>query len=141
MPGFIPYRDTDYEYALNKVAEAYGGGTEIWRCRVPGMPPKNFYPRQPASPFDGAVTDGKLAVTQDATTRTVEAAIPWSEIPLVKKAMDENKPIKFSFRVNDDKGPSMELPEGRSVSKQNTYAFHPDFVPHWANEVEFSFEK
>jgi len=59
----------------------------------------------------------------------------------VKKALDENKTIKFSFRVNDDNGPSMEMAEGRSVSKENTYAFHPDFVPHWANEVEFSFEK
>ena len=139
--GFIPYGDTDYEYALNKVADAYGGGTEIWRSRVPGMPPKDFYPRQPASPFDGAVKDGQLAVKQDDTTRIVEAAIPWKEIPLVKKAMDENKTIKFSFRVNDNDGPSMELPQGRSVSKQNTYAFHPDFVPHWANEIEFSFEK
>jgi hypothetical protein len=139
--GFIPYRDTDYEYALNKVADAYGGGTEIWRTRVPGMPPKNFYPRQPASPFDGAVTSGQLSVKQDDTTRIVEAAIPWSEIPLVKKAMDESKPIKFSFRVNDNDGPSMELPQGRSVSKENNYSFHPDFVPHWANEVEFSFEK
>jgi hypothetical protein len=66
---------------------------------------------------------------------------PRSEIPLVKKALDENKTIKFSFRVNDDKGPSMELAQGRSVSKQNPYAFQPDFVPHWANEVEFGFEK
>ena len=139
--GFIPFRDTDYEYALNKVADTYGGGTEIWRCRVPGMPPKDFYPRQPASPFDGPVKGGRLAIKQDATTRTVEAAIPWSEIPLVKKALDENKTIKFSFRANDNDGPSMELAEGRSVSKQNTYAFHPDFVPHWANEVEFSFGK
>jgi len=140
MPGFIPYRDTDYEYALNKVADAYGGGTEIWRCRVPGMPPKNFYPREPASPFDGAVK-GQLVIKQDASTRIVEAAIPWSEIPLVKKALDENRTIKFSFRVNDDQGPSMELPDGRSVSKINTYAFHPDFIPHWANEIEFGFEK
>jgi len=139
--GFIPYRDTDYEYALNKVADALGGGTEIWRDRVPGMPPKNFYPREPASPFDGPVTNGKLVVKQDDTTRVVEAAIPWTEIPLVKKALDENKPIKFSFRVNDNDGPSMELDQGRSVSKENNYTFHPDFVPHWANEVEFSFEK
>ena len=139
--GFIPYRDTDYEYALNKVADAFGGGTEIWRTRVPDMPPKNFYPREPASPFDGAVTGGQLVVKQDDTTRVVEAAIPWTEIPLVKKALDENKSIKFSFRVNDNDGPSLELAQGRSVSKENNYTFHPDFVPHWANEVEFSFEK
>lgn len=140
MPGFIPYRDTDYEYALNQVDAAHGGGTEIWRSRVPGMPPKNFYPRQPASPYDGAVNGGQLAITQDGTTRVVEAAIPWSEIPLVKKALEAKRTIKFTFRVNDDQGPAMELPEGRSVSKENPYALHPDFVTHWANEVEFALE-
>jgi len=45
------------------------------------------------------------------------------------------------FRVNDNDGPSMELAGERSVSKKNSYTFHPDWVEHWANEVEFSFEK
>ena len=141
MPNFIPHSDTDYEYALNKVADAYGGGTEIWRCLVPGMPRKTFYPRQVASPYDGPVKDGQLAVKYDSNTRIVEAAIPWTEIPLVKKAADAGQTIKFSFRVNDNDGPTMELAEGRSVSKKNSYTFHPDWAEHWSNEVEFSFEK
>lgn len=141
MPGFVPHSDTDYEYALNQVADTYGGGVEIWRSFAPGMPRKSDFPRQPKSPFDGAVKGGRLAVKYDDNTRIVEAAIPWSEIPLVKKAMEAGKPIKFSFRVNDNEGPSMELAEGRSVSKKNPFAFHPDWVEHWANEVEFAFEK
>jgi hypothetical protein len=141
MAGFLPHSDTDYEYALNKVADANGGGTEIWRCLVPGMPRKSFFPRQVASPFDGAVTGGQLVVKEDGTTRIVEAALPWSEIPLVQKAMQAGQPIKFSFRVNDSDGPSMELAEGRSVSKKNPYTFHPDWADHWSNEVEFSFGK
>jgi len=141
MPGFIPHSDTDYEYALNKVSDAYGGGTEIWRSLVPGMPRKSFFPRQPASPFDGPVKDGKLVVKYDGNTRIVEAALPWTEIPLVKQAMEAGRPIKFSFRVNDNDGPSMELAEGRSVSKKNSYTFHPDWTEHWANEIEFAFEK
>ncbi|MDR0534547.1 MAG: hypothetical protein LBH01_11400 [Verrucomicrobiales bacterium] len=141
MDGFIPRGDTDYEYALNKVADANGGGTEIWRSQVPGMPGKNFYPRQPASPFDGPVKDGKLVVKYDGNTRIVEAAIPWSEIPLVQKCMLEDKPVKFTFRVNDNQGPAMELASSRSVSKKNPYTLHPSWVEHWANEVEFSFEK
>ncbi|HEY4978088.1 MAG TPA: hypothetical protein VII25_02880, partial [Candidatus Acidoferrum sp.] len=36
MPKFITYWDTDYEYALNEVAEEYGGGTEVWRLLSPG---------------------------------------------------------------------------------------------------------
>ena len=141
MPHFIPAKDTDYEYALNPVAAAYGGGTEVWRSLVPGMPRKNFYPRQPASPLDGPVRDAQLAIRRDGNTRIVESAIPWTEIPLVKEALDAGRPIKFTFRVNDDKGPAMELAEDRSVSKKNPYTFHPEWVEHWANELEFAFEK
>jgi hypothetical protein len=38
MPHFVTYWDTDYEYALNPVAQAFGGGTEIWRLQAPGIP-------------------------------------------------------------------------------------------------------
>ena len=31
MPKFVWYKTTDYEFALNKVDDNYGGGTEIWR--------------------------------------------------------------------------------------------------------------
>jgi hypothetical protein len=34
----------------------------------------------------------------------------------------------------------MELAAGRSVSKINSQAFHPDWREHWANEVEFGWE-
>ena len=141
MAGFVPHSDTDYEYALNKVADTYGGGTEIWRCLAPTMPRKSFFPRQVASPLDGPVKDGQLVVTTTDNTRIVETAIPWTEIPLVHDAMVAGKPIKFSFRVNDNDGPTMELAEQRSVSKKNPYTFHPDWAEHWSNEVEFSFEK
>ncbi|BDI30485.1 hypothetical protein CCAX7_25360 [Capsulimonas corticalis] len=137
MPGFVSYDDTDYEYALNPVAEQYGGGVEIWRLQVPGMPRKHFYPRQPASPFDGPVTDGKLVIKRDGDTRIVECAIPWTEMPLVKKRIDAGQTIKFSYRVNDNTdGPTMELSKHRSVAKRNG-SFHEDWVEHWSNELEF----
>ena len=143
MPRFTGYKCTDYEYALNQVAPEYGGGTEIWRLLVPGMPRKHFYPRQPESPFDGPVKNGKLAIVHDGNTRITECAIPWSELPDVKKALDEGRTIKFSFRVNNDQamGSCMELARERSVSKLNSRAFHADWKEHWANEVEFGFEK
>ena len=78
---------------------------------------------------------------RDGNTRIVEAAIPWSEIPEVKKRLDAGEMIKFSFRVNDNGGPSYELATDRSVSKINFLAFHNDFATHWANELEFKFEK
>ena len=35
MPKFTCYKTTDYEYALNKVADQFGGGTELWRLLAP----------------------------------------------------------------------------------------------------------
>jgi hypothetical protein len=141
MPGYIMTHDTDYEYALNAVAPKYGGGTEIWRLAVPGMPRKSFYPRQGKSPKDGPVKDGKLVMTRDGTTRFVECAIPWTELPDVKKRLDAGMTVKFSFRVNDNAGGGcMELSRRRSIAKRNG-SFHVDWMEHWANELEFAFEK
>ena len=141
-PEYTCYRDTDYQFALNKVADKYGGGTELWRLEVPDQFRKHFFPRQPKAPWEGPVKTGKLAVIQDPTTRVEECAIPWSELPDVKKLLDAGKPVKFSFRVNDNSGVGcMELARDRLVSRKNGRAFECDWSEHWANEVEFAFEK
>lgn len=136
--GFVP--TNDYEYALNPIAPKYGGGTEIWRLAVPGMPEKNFYPHQPKGPFDGPVKAGKLAVTRDANTRYVECAMPWAEIPHVRRALDRGQTIKFSFRVNDNDGAGMELSKGRSVARRGV-SFGVPWMEHWTNALEFGFQK
>jgi hypothetical protein len=142
MPGFIYYKDTDYEYALNTVSPAYGGGTEIWRLMAPGMPRVHFYPRQPKHPLVGPVKAGKLVTLHQDQTRIVETAIPWSELPQVRALLDAGKTVKFSFAVNNDTGgPLLELAADRSVSRINSQTFHPDWRKHWANEVAFAFEK
>jgi hypothetical protein len=87
------------------------------------------------------VKDGKLAMSRTGSTRIVELAMPWSEIPEVRKRLDAGGTINFSFRVNDNGGPSYELAEQRSVSQLNTYSFHDDWAASWAAEVEFAFEK
>jgi len=145
LPGrprrFIAYKDTDYEYALNPVAEEYGGGTEVWRLQAPGMPRKHFYPRQPKHPLEGAVADAKLVVRYQDGTRFFEASLPWSELPHVKALRDAGRPVKVTVRVNDDRrGPTLELARGRSVSRPNPHTFHPDWAEHWANEVAFGWE-
>jgi hypothetical protein len=145
LPGlpakFTAYIDTDYEYALNPVAAKYGGGTEVWRMRVPGMSPKHHYPRQPKSEFDGPVKAAQLVIRREGNTRFIEAAIPWSELPHVKQALDAGQNVKFSFRVNDNAGGgTMELSRERSVAKQNA-SFRVDWIEHWANELEFGWGK
>jgi hypothetical protein len=142
MPGYIMYHDSDYIYALNPVAAKYGGGTEIWRLKVPGMPRIHFYPRHPKPPQEGPAKNGKLVITHEGNTRIVECAIPWAEIPEVKAKRDAGEPVKFSFRVNDNAGTAcMELARERSVSKGNASTFRDDWVQHWANEVEFGWER
>jgi hypothetical protein len=123
------------------VAPRYGGGTEIWCLQRPGMVRKHFYPRQPKAPQDGgAVKEGKLVNWRDETTRYVEAAIPWSQMPEVREKLLAGQPVKISVRVNHNVGEAMELAAGRSVSKINFWAFHNDWATHWANEVEFALE-
>jgi len=141
MPRFQAYFCTDYEFAFNKVAAAYGGGTEVWRLTAPGIPMKHYYPRQPKAPVDGGpVKAAKLVMTHEGNTRILEAALPWSEIPLVKEKMLKKEPIKLTFRINDNGGSAFELSARRSVSKINTYALHDFWASSWATEVEFAFE-
>ena len=54
--------------------------------------------------------------------------------------MEAGQTIKFSFRVNNGSN-AFELATRRSVSKDNCFAFHNDWSTHWANEVEFGFER
>ena len=138
MPRFGSYMDTDYEYALNQVGEAWGGGTEIFCLTRPGAPRKHFYPRQPKAPVDGGPVkgDAKLVVKGNV----VECSIPWTAMPEVKKRLDTGQTVKFSFRVNNG-DTALELAAGRSVSKDNPFAFHNDWSTHWANEVEFGLGK
>ena len=142
MPRFITYWDTDYEFALNPVAPQYGGGTEVWRLLAPGMPRKHFFPREPKSDNDGGpVPNAKLVIRREGNTRLVEAAIPWSELPEVRRRIQAGRTVKFTCRINDNHGDPHELAAGRSVSKDNAVTFHDDWQSHWANELEFGAEK
>jgi hypothetical protein len=138
MPRFCAYFDTDYEFVLNQVGEQYGGGTEIFCLQRPGMVRKHFFPRQPRAAVDGGPVNGEARLVVKG--KVVECAIPWTELPEVKRRLEAGQTIKFSFRVNDGGG-AFELAAGRSVSKDNCFAFHNDWSTHWANEVEFGFEK
>ncbi len=138
VPRFCAYLDTDYEFALNRVGEAYGGGTEIFCLQRPGMVRKHFFPRQPKAEIDGGPVKGEARLV--VKDNIVECALPWSVIPEVKARLDAGQPIKFSFRVNDSDS-AFELAAKRSVSKENPFAFHNEWSTHWANEVEFALEK
>lgn len=139
MPHFCSYFDTDYEFALNEVDQKFGGGTEIFCLQRPGMVRKHFFPREPHAPVDGGPVKGEARLV--VKDNVVECRIPWSVMPEVKERIDAGGTIKFSFRVNDGAANAYELAAGRSVSKDNNFAFHDDWTTHWANELEFGSEK
>ena len=139
--GIGAYDCTDYEYALNKVSKKYGGGTEVWRLLAPGMARGDFYPRTTTDLGQGAVVDAKLAIEHKDKNRITEAAIPWREIPEVQALMQAGKPVKFSLRINYSQVDSRELATGRSASRINEPAFHMLGQQHWANELQFGWER
>ncbi len=145
MPGFICAKSADYEYVMKQVGEKHGGGVELFRLAAPGVPRKHYYPREPkvAPPGkDGGPVDaGKLSIVRDGNTRIVECSLPWSEVPDVKQKLDAGEPIKFTFRVSENKAPSYESNQDRSVSKGDTYAMHNYWQTSWAVETEYAFEK
>ena len=138
MPGFCAYLDTDYEFALNKVGDEYGGGTEIFCLQRPGMMRKHFFPRQPRAEIDGGPVKGEAKLVVNGNF--IECALPWSVIPEVQARLEAGLPVKFSFRVNNGNG-AFELAAHRSVSKENPFAFHNEWSTHWANEVEFALDR
>lgn len=93
-------------------------------------------------PEEGPVKAGQLAIAHEGNTRIVEAALPWSEIPHVRGCMTSGRTVKFSFCVNHNSGgPTLEPAKDHEVSKPNSQAFHPDWAEHWANGLEFAFER
>ena len=59
MPRFCSYFDTDHEFALNKVGERWGGGTEIFRLHRSGDDAgATSSPRQPKAPYSWGAGEG-----------------------------------------------------------------------------------
>jgi hypothetical protein len=57
----------------------------------------------------------------------VELGLPWSETLHIARRAGAGETVKFSLRANHNRrGPTMELAAGRSVSKPNNQASHPD---------------
>jgi hypothetical protein len=95
---------------------------------VPGNAAQAFLSAPAQIAFDGAVKTGQLSIRHEGNTRIVEASIPWSEIPHVRRLMQAGQPLKFGFLVgHDDGGGQMETGRERSVAKRSGLSFHFDW--------------
>ena len=142
MPKYEVYPDTDYEYALNPVAAAYGGGTEVWRLRMPRNAAQAFLPPPARPKFDGAVKDAQLVETGMATPGLSKRPFRGLKFLKSKSAlMPGKRSSSASGSTTTGARPMNWLATDRSVSKTNFLSFHNDFATHWSNELEFKFEK
>jgi hypothetical protein len=103
------------------------------------------YRRDPELPAGNAPMHDNVQIAfnvlEEGDKELLEMALPWDEIPDVHQRLLAGKTIQFSYRVNDNGSSGiMELARGRSVSKLNP-SFYVDWREHWANELEFYFEK
>lgn len=145
LPGrptkFIAYGSTDYEFAFNLVHDDFGGGTEVWRAQVPGMPRKHFFPRQPAHVLEGPASSATCVIRYENGFRVVEGMLPWSEIPHVQALRSAGTPVALAIRIYDTQGPTVDSNAGRSVCEGLSHCFHPDWRAGDPNEVQFGWER
>ena len=143
MPGYIGYQDTDYEYALNQVSKTYGGGTEIWRPGGARHAPQTVLPPPTQNPPSTAPSTPASSSSIKAPPRASRnAPSPGASSPPSRKnSTPASQSNSASVSTTTRAATAWSSPKGRSVSKVNCLTFHPDWVEHWSNEVEFGFER
>ena len=66
---------------------------------------------------------GKSVVKREGKITIYELAIPWSELKAWKPVAGES--VGFTFRVNNNKGPTIFYGTDKSVTKYNGLSLHP----------------
>lgn len=123
--GFHAVPDTDYEYSLYLCGD---GKSELWRLLAPGVPRMHDFPRQPRGQrTTGPVPGAKHVVRQDGKTRIYELAIPRQE--LGELALKAGTTCGFTFRIGNNKGPSIDYGLDKAVTKTNGLTLHPYWEP------------
>ena len=108
---------------------------------APGMLRNNYSPTSP-HPADGqgVVSSAKINVTREGNVYHYRAAIPWSELPLVKPLAMAGHDIGFSFvGMNDNRSAVSWSNQSRSVSKQGQEVVHPTFSAGWSPDTQWGF--
>ena len=126
----FPFKQTDYEYSLYPTRE---NGAELWRC--------NYTPFSP-NPYSvqGVVEKYQAVAQHDGKQWIFEMAIPWTEMPLLKRAVTSGKTINFAYKVRRGGGDYYST-QMRSACKRNGPSWHPDYMwENWSVETGWGFE-
>ena len=114
---------------------------EVWRLMAPGLARRNYLPLCPTTqPDQGFVPDAKLHITREKNVWHYRAAIPWSEMPLVKPLAMQHRPVKFSFTCKNDGRTAVSWSnESRSIARPGQEIVHPTFEQGWSPDTEWGF--
>ena len=86
---------------------------------APGIPRHNYFPFSPRAEKDqGVVPGAKLIVRYQDGVWRYRAAIPWSELSLVKPLAQAGKPVAFTFLCKNRGGTALDWNRERSVSRR-----------------------
>lgn len=135
-----PFRETDYEYSLYPTKE---NDAECWRLYAP-----NTYYQCHVAPFSpnpysaqGVVDTSQAVTVHDGKQWIFEWAIPWSEMPLLKRSLTPGRVIDFAYKMRRDGGDYYST-QMRSACKRNGPSWHPDYMwENWSVDTEWGFEE
>ncbi|MBE3099643.1 MAG: hypothetical protein IMZ44_21210 [Planctomycetes bacterium] len=124
-----------------KFEDAGPPAPEVWRLMAPGLARNNYFPFSPRAERDqGLVAGAKLNITREGNVWHYRAAIPWSELPLVKPLAMDGRPVKFTFQgKNDGKVAVSWSNESRSIARCGQEVMHPTWEANWSPDTEWGF--
>ena len=96
----------------------------MWRLLAPGVQRAHHYPRQVRSKIDqGVVPGGQTVIKREGKVTTYEVAIPWSELKGWQPKAGQT--FGFTFRVNNNDGPTLRFGGDKSAVRGNGLSLHP----------------
>ena len=114
---------------------------EVWRLMAPGLMRHGYLPTSPRAARDqGVVPGAELKVTREGNVWHYRAAIPWSELELVKPLAMEGRSVKFSFLGKNDGRTAVSWSNAtRSIARAGQEIMHPTFELNWSPDTEWGF--
>ena len=114
---------------------------EVWRLTAPGLARNDYFPTSPRAARDqGLVPSATLKVSREGNVWHYRAAIPWSELSLVKPLAMARRVVKFNFVCKNDGRTAVSWSNAsRSVARLSQEIMHPTWEGSWSPDTEWGF--
>jgi len=129
----VSFFDTDYEFSIYQTTD---GKPEVWCNLAPGIRYDDFYPFTPkGDPRQDVVADARASITHDGEMRVwvYQVAIPLARLKDLNPK--DGGTTRFNFLIQC----VGHWSEGRSTCVLNRCTFHPLWIAHYSDDVEWGF--